>query len=52
MVVQACAPIIVQLPADEDAYDLASGDLTVGSLVNVVALPGAKLAPALVASAK
>jgi hypothetical protein len=42
MVVQAGAPIIVQLPAAEDAYDLANGDLMVASLVNVVALPGAK----------
>ncbi|HEV8292608.1 MAG TPA: hypothetical protein VGP94_11825, partial [Tepidisphaeraceae bacterium] len=42
MVVQAGAPIIVQLPVEEDAYDLASGDLMVASLVNVVALPGAR----------
>src|SRR6266581_3566179 len=34
MVVQAGAPIIVQLPAQEDAYDLASGDLSVASLMN------------------
>ena len=52
MVVQAGAPIIVQLPAQEDAYDLASGDLTVASLVNVVALPGARFAPALLAAGK
>ena len=42
MVVHAGTPIIVQLPAAEDRYDLASGDLMVASLVNVVALPGAR----------
>src|SRR5204863_1682412 len=52
MVVQAGTSIIVQLPAQEDAYDLASGDLTVASLVNVVALPGAKFALAPVAAAR
>ena len=52
MVVQAGTHIIVQLPVDEDAYDLASGDLTVASLVNVVALPGAKFALAAVAAAR
>jgi hypothetical protein len=52
MVVQASTHIIVQLPAEEDAYDLASGDLTVASLVNVVALPGAKFALAAVATAR
>jgi hypothetical protein len=51
MVVQAGAPIIVELPADEDAYDLVRGDLTVGSLVNVVALPGARFELATVAAA-
>jgi hypothetical protein len=52
MVVQAGAPIIVQLPAAEDAYDLANGDLMVASLVNVVALPGARFALAAVGAAK
>jgi hypothetical protein len=42
MVVQAGAPIIVQLPMEEDAFDLVNGDLMVASLVNVVALPGAR----------
>jgi hypothetical protein len=42
MVVQAGTSVIVELPADEDAYDLVSGDLTVGSLVNVVVMPGAR----------
>jgi hypothetical protein len=44
MVIHASTPIIVQLPADDDAFDFANGDLTVASLVNVVALPGAKFA--------
>ncbi len=42
MVVQAGTPVIVELPKEESAYDLVRGDLTVGSLVNVVALPGAR----------
>jgi len=42
MVVQAGTSIIVKLPAAEDAFDFANGDLSVASLVNVVALPGAK----------
>jgi len=42
MVIQASAPIIVVLPTDIHAFDLASGDLMVGSLANVVGLPGAK----------
>ena len=41
MVVQAGTHIIVQLPTETDAFDFANGDLTVASLVNVVALPGA-----------
>jgi hypothetical protein len=50
MVVQAGAPIIVQLPTAADAFDLVNGDLTVASLVNVVALPGAKFSLALEAA--
>ena len=42
MVVSAGTSVIVELPADEHAYDLVNGDLTVGSLVNVVVLPGAR----------
>jgi len=52
MVVQAGTSVIVQLPVNENAYDLASGDLMVASLVNVVALPGAKFALAAVAAAR
>lgn len=42
MVVHGGAPFIVELPKDEDAYDMGSGFLAVGGLVNVVALPGAR----------
>ena len=51
VVVQAGAPIIVDLPTDESAYDLANGHLGPAALVNVVALPGAgfELATAAVA---
>jgi len=42
MVIHASTPIIVQLPSDQNAFDLANGDLMVGSLANVVAMPGAK----------
>lgn len=42
MVVRAGANIVVELPAADSAYDLGNGPLTVGALVNVVALPGAR----------
>jgi hypothetical protein len=45
MVVQAGVPILVELPADETGYDLASGPIAVGVMVNVVALPGARFEP-------
>jgi hypothetical protein len=41
LVVQAGVPIVVDLPASESAIDLHSGGIAVGTLVNVVALPGA-----------
>ncbi len=41
MVVQAGTPVLVELPTEDSAYDLAQGPITVGSLVNVVANPGA-----------
>jgi hypothetical protein len=41
IVVQAGTPIHVQLPAEASAVELANGPIAVGSLVNVVALPGA-----------
>jgi len=42
VVVQAGVPIVAELPGDESAVDLHSGGIAVGTLVNVVALPGAK----------
>ena len=43
MVVQAGAPVLVKLPSDPEAFDLARGPLTVGTLVNVSALPNATI---------
>ena len=50
LVIHASTSIIVQLPADQNAFDLANGDLMVGSLANVVALPGASFALAVEAA--
>jgi len=41
MVVQAGAPVIVELPTAETARDLNNGPLAVGQLVNCTILPGA-----------
>jgi hypothetical protein len=41
MLVQAGTPVHVELPAEASAVELANGPIRVGSLVNVVALPGA-----------
>ena len=41
MVVQAGVPIVVKLPAADSAYDLASGALSIGTLVNATIMPGA-----------
>lgn len=41
IVVQAGLPVIVALPAADSAYDLSSGALAVGVLVNATILPGA-----------
>ncbi len=41
MVVQAGLPVIIALPAADSAYDLSSGALSVGILVNSTILPGA-----------
>jgi hypothetical protein len=35
------AEVTVDFPANDDAFDLASGPLTIGRMANVVALPGA-----------
>jgi len=51
MVVQAGAPIVVQLPTDDSAYDLNNGALTVGSLVNATLMPGATFQLAVVGAA-
>jgi hypothetical protein len=42
MVVQAGVAVLVELPDDDIAYDLARGPVRVGALVNVTALPGAQ----------
>jgi hypothetical protein len=41
MIVQAGTPVHVELPAEASAVELANGPISVGSLVNVVAFPGA-----------
>jgi hypothetical protein len=41
LVVHAGLPIVVELPAEAQGYDLARGPIAVGVMVNVVALPGA-----------
>jgi len=41
IVLHAGVPLVVQLPAADAALDLASGPISVGSLVNILALPGA-----------
>jgi hypothetical protein len=46
IVVQAGLPIHVTLPGDAAAVELGNGAIAVGSLVNVVALPGATFEPA------
>ncbi|HEV7299547.1 MAG TPA: hypothetical protein VGN72_09305 [Tepidisphaeraceae bacterium] len=42
MVVTAGTNFVVSLPGKEHAFDLSSGDVGVGALVNIVALPGAR----------
>jgi len=46
MVVQAGCPIHVELPSADLAIDLDNGNIAVGTMVNVVALPGAKFSQA------
>jgi hypothetical protein len=41
LVVQAGAPLTLELPASDMAIDLTNGPITVGSLVNATILPGA-----------
>jgi hypothetical protein len=42
IVVQAGVPVVVDLPSDDNALDLQEGGIGVGTLVNVVGLPGAR----------
>jgi hypothetical protein len=42
MVIHAGLPVVVDLPTAETAIDLDNGQITVGSMVNVVALPQAR----------
>jgi hypothetical protein len=41
IVLRAGFPIAVDLPQNDDAVDLDAGPISVGAIVNVVALPGA-----------
>jgi hypothetical protein len=41
MVVQAGFPVIVKLPGSDSAYDLNTGAMSVGTLVNATIMPGA-----------
>jgi hypothetical protein len=43
MIVQAGTPIVVEFPANDSAFDLANGGISVGVMVNVVAQPGARI---------
>jgi hypothetical protein len=42
LVIQAGVPIVVDLPSEDSAMDLHDGGIGVGSLINVVGLPGAR----------
>ena len=46
IVVHAGGPVLVDLPDDGHAVDLANGPVAEGSIVNVVAFPGASFEPA------
>jgi hypothetical protein len=50
LVLRAGTHVLVDLPADDAALDLANGEVRVGGMVNVVCYPGATFAP-LVAAA-
>lgn len=45
IVLQAGAPVVVDLPAEAHAIDLASGPIEQGAIVNVVAFAGARFLP-------
>ena len=42
MVVQAGAPILIEYPSAESAFDLVNGPIAAGALVNAMILPGAR----------
>jgi hypothetical protein len=42
VVIRAGCPIVVELPKDESGVDLEEGPISVGSIVNAVALPGVR----------
>lgn len=42
LLVQAATTFVVEVPANSQAIDLASGGIEAGSMVNVTALPGAQ----------
>jgi hypothetical protein len=41
VVIHAGVPVVVKLPAAEDALDLANGSVTVGQMLNAIVLAGA-----------
>jgi hypothetical protein len=45
IVVHAGVPIDVELPAQDAGIDLVNGPITVGTMVNIVAMPGARFEP-------
>lgn len=45
IVLLAGTPIIVDLPAEADAFDLVNGPIVLGAMVNVTCLPGATFQP-------
>ena len=45
IVVQAGAPVIIDLPSEPHAIDLGSGPIEEGAIVNAVAFPGARFEP-------
>lgn len=44
VMLRAGTHVLVALPADDSAIELGNGEIAVGSMVNVVALPGATFA--------
>jgi hypothetical protein len=45
IVLQAGAPVVIDLPSEPHAIDLGSGPIEEGAIVNVVAFPGARFEP-------